>query len=419
LRASESRTLAASIINSKTLSSLQNPVYRLYFFGMLGQFASMNMQMVTGSLLIFRLTESPTLLGTMSLAYAVPMILISIFGGAIADRVQKKRVVVLSLVASGAISLFIALSLATGNLSKEHLGSWWILVLTSFLQGSVMGIMLPARQAIIPEIVTRDQAMNAVALNMLGMNVLSLAAPGIAGFLIDAFDFKAVYFTMTALNLYSAVTVAFIHHTSRVSQQQSNIIEDIKKGFRYIGQDRTILLVLLFTLMVVVLSMPYQQLLPIYVDNILKVGAKGMGALMTVSGVGALVGSLFIANLANKKRGLLLLASGLLSGAALIFFAFSHIWGLSLGLMVFLGLGQSLRGTVGSALLQSYTEPEFMGRVMSILMMQWGVMSLCTFGAGLLAERVPVQWVLGGLSVALLVLTTLSIIFSARLRKLD
>jgi MFS transporter, DHA1 family, staphyloferrin A biosynthesis exporter len=419
LRASESRTLAASIINSRTLSSLQNPVYRLYFFGMLGQFASMNMQMVTGSLLIFRLTESPALLGTMSLAYAVPMILISIFGGAIADRVQKKRVVVLSLVASAAISLFIGLSLATGNLSKEHLGSWWILVLTSFLQGSVMGIMLPARQAIIPEIVSRDQAMNAVALNMLGMNVLSLGAPGIAGFLIDAFDFKAVYFTMTALNLYAAVTVAFIHHTSRVSQQQSNIIEDIKKGFRYIGQDRTILLVLLFTLMVVVLSMPYQQLLPIYVDTILKVGAKGMGALMTVSGVGALVGSLFIANLANKKRGLLLLGSGLLSGAALIFFAFSHIWGLSLGLMVFLGLGQSLRGTVGSALLQSYTEPEFMGRVMSILMMQWGVMSLCTFGAGLLAEIVPVQWVLGGLSVALLILTALSIIFSARLRKLD
>jgi MFS family permease len=419
LRASESRTLVASIINSKTLSSLQNPVYRLYFFGMLGQFASMNMQMVTGSLLIYRLTESPALLGTMSLAYAVPMILISIFGGAIADRVQKKRVVVLSLIASGAISLFIALSLATGNLSKDHVGSWWILVLTSFLQGSVMGIMLPARQAIIPEIVSRDQAMNAVALNMLGMNVLSLGAPGIAGFLIDAFDFKAVYFTMTALNLYAAVTVAFIHHTSRVSPQKTNIIEDIKKGFRYIAQDRIILLVLLFTLMVVVLSMPYQQLLPIYVDNILKVGAKGMGALMTVSGVGALLGSLFIASLANKKRGLLLLGSGLLSGAALIFFAFSHIWGLSLGLMFFLGLGQSLRGTIGSALLQSYTEPEFMGRVMSILMMQWGVMSLCTFGAGLLAEIVPVQWVLGGLSVALLVLTALSIIFSARLRKLD
>jgi MFS transporter, DHA1 family, staphyloferrin A biosynthesis exporter len=415
----ERRTLAAAIVNSRTLSSLQNPVYRLYFFGMLGQFASMSMQMVAGSLLIYRLTDSPALLGMMSLANAVPMILISIFGGAIADRLQKKQILVTGLVGSAAISCFIAISLATGNLSKEHLGSWWMLMLSSFLQGSVMGIMLPARQALIPEMVSRDQAMNAVALNMMGMNVLSLAAPAIAGFLIDAFGFESVYYCMTALNLYAAVVLSLIRHTSRMSNQTGTLLDDIGKGFRYIKADSTIFLVLVFTLVAVVLSMPYQQLLPIYVDTIFGVGAKGLGLLMTVSGVGALIGSLFVAGLPNRKRGVLLLASGLCAGIALFFFSFSRIWIFSVSLMFFLGLAQSLRGTLSSGLLQSYTRPEYMGRVMSVMMMQWGVMSLCTFGAGMLAEFIPVQWVLGGFSVALVALTAIWLVFLPRLRELQ
>jgi MFS family permease len=419
LNVEERPGVRASLYNLKTLSSLQNPVYRLYFFGMLGQFASMNMQMVAGSMLIYRLTDSSGLLGTMSLANAIPMILLSLFGGAIADRVQKKRVLVMGLIASAAISLFVALALTTGHLSKAVPGSWWILMLSSFLQGVVMGVMLPARQAIIPEMVSSEHAMNAVALNMLGMNVLSLFAPGIAGFLIDGFDFKAVYFTMTALNIYAAVTIGLIRHSSRISNQTGNLIEDIKKGFSYILQDRTIFFILFFTLLAVVFSMPYQQLLPIYVDDILKVGATGLGVLMMVSGAGALVGSIAIASLPNKKRGLMLLASALLSGAALIFFAFSRFWGFSLGLIVFVGLGQTIRGTVSSALLQSYTQPEFMGRVMSVLMMQWGVMSLCTFGAGLLAEIIPVQQVVGGLAAALIILAVLSLVFVPRLRRLN
>lgn len=268
---------AAASYASRTLSSLQNPVYRTYFFGMLGQFASMNMQMVTGSLLIYRLTDSAALLGTLSLASAVPMIIMSMFGGAIADRIQKKRILTLGLFVSALISLGVAISLANGYLSREHPGSWWVLMASSFCQGVVMGMTLPARQAIIPEIVSRDHAMNAVALNMLGMNVLSLVAPAAAGFLIDAFDFKSVYFTMTALNIYASILICFIPKTSPMTNQTGSILNDIKEGFKYIRQDTTILFVLAFTLVVVVLSMPYQQLLPIYVDDILKVGATGLG----------------------------------------------------------------------------------------------------------------------------------------------
>jgi MFS transporter, DHA1 family, staphyloferrin A biosynthesis exporter len=413
------RSVAASIANSRTFSSLQNPVYRWYFFGMLGQFASMNMQSVAGGLLIYRLTDSSALLGAMSLAFAFPMIFVSMFGGAVADRVQKKQVLMVSLVASAIISLLIAIALTTGLMSKEQPGSWWLLIFSGVLQGTVMGMMLPARQALIPEIVTRDQAMNAVALNTLGMNVLSLVAPGVAGFLIDAFDFKAVYFAMFGLNLYATYAVGLIKHTSRTSNQTGNLLENIGKGFSYVRRDNVIFLVLAFTLVAVVFAMPYQQLLPIYVDTIFGTGATGLGVLMMVSGAGALVGSLTVASLPNRRRGLILLGSGLLSAIAVILFAFSQVWAFTVVMMVFLGLSQSLRGAVGSALLQSYTSPEYMGRVMSLMMMQWGVMNLCTFGAGLLATVVPVQWVLGGFAATLLVLVCASFVALPRLRRLD
>ncbi len=406
-------------IGLRTFSSLRHPVYRLYFLGMLGQFASMNMQIVTGSLLIYRVTGSSALLGTMALTFAVPMIIFSLFGGAIADRMQKKWVLIYSLLFSTAVSFGIAYALMAGIISRENSGSAWILIGTSLLQGIIMGILLPARQSIIPEIVSRDQAMNAVALNVLGMNVLRLAAPGVAGFLIDAFDFQAVYLTIGSLNLYAAVFLLFVPHTSRIEKSGANILGDIRKGLDYLRKDRTILFVLLFNLVVIMLAMPgQQQLLPIFIDDILKVSATAMGLLLSVSGAGALVGSLIMASLSGKKRGIMLIVTGLISGLSMIGFSFSTSMNLSMMFFIFAGLGQTV-GTVCSALLQSYTEPRFMGRVMSILMLEWGVVSLFAFVAGLMVEALPVQWVIGSFAIILTFISAVTFIFVPHLRKLD
>jgi MFS family permease len=419
VKVSEQKGRTNPFFNIRTFSSLQNPVYRLYFFGMLGQFAAMNMQWITTSLLTFRLTGSPALLGSMALANAIPMIFISLFGGTIADRMQKRLVIIIGLVGTALVNVGIALALSTGALSQAHEGSWWILLLASFLSGIMMGLMMPARQAIIPEIVSREHAMNAVAMNMLGMNALTFVAPGIAGFLIDAFDFKAVYFVMAAMNVWAAVFVFFIRHNSRITRTGANIMTDMQEGFKYIRRDVTILLVLAFTLVVTVLSMSYSQLLPVFTDNILKVGATGMGVLMSVSGAGALIASLVMASLRNKWRGLMLLIGGLVSGIALVGFSFSSSWNFSLAFMVFVGVGQTIRGTVSGALLQSYTEPKYMGRVMAVFSMQWGVVNVCMFIAGLMAQVISVQWVVGGFAMALIVLTIMGMALAPRLRKLD
>jgi MFS family permease len=401
------------------LSSLKNPSYRLYFFATLAHFAAMSMQIVSSPLLIYRLTDSPALLGTMSLVSAAPMIAISVFGGAFADRLHKKKILMAGLLGSAIVALGIGLALATGSLNRENSDSWWILIIASFIQGIIMGLMMPALQAIIPEIVNRDQLMNAIAMNTLGLNVLNLSAPVIAGFVIDSFDFKAVYFAMSVLYVAAAFFILLLPIKSRIISSGRNIMADISQGFRYILKDSLIIFILAYTLIVVVLSMPYQQLMPIFVDDILKVGAKGMGTLMGAAGLGAFIGSIILAALPNKKRGFMLLGSGILSGITLTVFAFSAQWILSLAVLFFIGLAQTFRMTIGNALLQAYTQDIYMGRVMSILNMQWGFMSVCTFLAGILAEVIPVQCVLGSLAMLLGILSLLSLIFFSNIRKID
>ena len=131
------------------------------------------------------------------------------------------------------------------------------------------------------------------------------------------------------------------------------------------------------------------------------------------------MGSIVMASLPNNRRGLLLLIGGLISGVSLLFFAFSSVWTLSLIFIIFVGLSQTMRMTTGSALLQSYTKPEYMGRVMSVFMMQWGVMSLCTFFAGVIAEVVAVQWVIGSLAIMLIIFSVLATFATPHIRRLD
>ena len=169
----------------------------------------------------------------------------------------------------------------------------------------------------------------------------------------------------------------------------------------------------------VIFSMPYIMLLPIFADDILKVGATGLGVLMSVSGIGAMVGSVFLASLPGKKRGVLMLSSTLLLAVALVGFSFSTSWYLSLALIVFVGLGQTGRMTLSNTLLQYYTKDEYLGRVMSLFLMQFGLSSFGTFAAGLLAESMGVQWAVGGFAIVLALVTILALVFVPRLRKLD
>jgi len=408
-----------SLRNLRTFSSFKNPVYRLYYGGMLGQMVGMNMQMMARSLLIYRLTESPLILGAMSLAFAIPMIFFSLFGGVIADRVQKKYVMLVGQAASAVVSVGVGLTITFGYLSADHAGSWWILAVSSLLQGIIMALMMPSRQAILPEIVGEEQLMNAISLSTMGMNTLRFFAPTIAGVLIDTIGFDAVYYTTAGTYILSIVFISFLPLTSTITIRGSSAWVNIKEGLNYIRGETTILIILAFMLLSTVLSMPFMQLMPVFTEDILKVSASMYGILMSVSGVGAVLISLVLASLPNKKRGLMMLVAGIVQGLALVGFSFSSSWYLSLGMIAIVGLGQNGQMALSNTLIQYYVKPEYRGRVMSILLMQFGLMSLSTFLAGALADVWGIQLAVGGFAIVLVFMSVMALAFLRRVRNLD
>ncbi len=408
------------ILGSKqTFRSFKNPVYRLYFVAMAGYYAPWSMQMISRSLLAYRITGSATILGIMSLAFALPMLCLSLFGGVIADRMSKKHVIVAGTAGATLVSLGIALALTLGYISPEHPGSWWILAVAGALQGVIMALMIPARLAIIPEIVGREELLNAVSLNTMLMNGLRMLAPALAGFLVDSFGFATLYYVMTVCYLIATVIFSFMPRTGTAATPGPSALAQVKEGLNYVRHNTTILLILLFTVFAVILTMPYYVLMPIFTEDILMVSASGYGILLSISGAGAIIGSLVLASLPNKKRGLMFLTGNLILSLALIGVFISGSWHISLALIAFVGLGDTTRMSLGNTLLQYYTEEEYHGRVMSIFVMQFGLMGFSAFGAGLLTEVVGVQWAIGGLAAILIPVTLLVMAFVPRLRRLD
>jgi MFS family permease len=410
----------ASRFFNKTFLAFENPAYRFYYIAMAGHWSSMSMQAVVRSLLIYRITGSGAILGLNSLANAIPMLLVSIPGGVIADRLQKKTVVQLSQIAAGLITLWVTVMLLTGYLSPEHPESWWVLVASAALQGFNMGIQMPSRQAIISELVSEKHLMNAISLNNLGMNVFRLLSPALAGFLIDAFGFYIVYAVMTGMYAVAVFCMAFVPATTGPKRVQgTSSLTEIADAWNYIRKEKAILLVMIFSVFATVLGMPYTQLLPMFTEGILHVSATYLGILISVSGAGAIVGSLIIANMSNKRRGSFMLFASLIMCVALLGFAFSRWWYLSLFAVLFIGAGNTGQMAVGNSLVQYYSDASYRGRVLSFYYLGFGFGSLGAFFAGILAESIGAPWAVGGMAMILLLLTLAMLMMSPKLRKLD
>lgn len=402
-----------------TFRSLNDPVYRRYFVAMLAQMAALNMQMFARSLLIYRLTGSLAILGGMAAANALPLLVLSLFGGVIADRFQKKYVVMFGHFASALAALAVALLLSSGYLSRDNDGSWWVLMAASVAQGAVMGLTMPSRESLIREIVPTERVLNAVSLNSMGMHAFRLFGPALTGFIVLTSGFETVYYAIAGSYLAAALLITILPRTSRASSDRMNVVTAIKQGFGYLRGETTMVFTIGFFLVGVILSMPYTMLMPAFADDVLKVGTEGMATLMVFSGIGSVAAALVLASLPNKRRGLMLLGGSLALSLGLVAFAFSESWGLSLGMIIIVGAGQSVQMTMVGALIQYYVDPRYLGRVMSILMMQFGFVNLGIFAAGVLAEEIGVQWAVGGFAMALVVLTLAMMAFAGRVRRLD
>jgi MFS family permease len=419
-----------------TFAALKVPAYRIFFGALLMQMSAMNMQMVARTWFMYELTGSAAMLGVVGLGAALPIITVSLFGGVLADRIRKKSILVAGQSASALVALGIAVSITVGTISWIHL------FVAALLQGLVMALMMPARQALIYELVGEDTLMNAIALNAAAMNFIRLTAPAFAGFFIAFWDVEGVYYIMTVLYAIGFMFAVRLPRTAKSPRRESSPIQELTEGLRYIRHNADVLAILVLTLLATILSMPYLFLLPVFTRDIFLVdvsiferfaswpligslllalgeSSARQGLLISVSGLGALVGSLVVASMSSRKRGLIFLLSLLLTSVPLVAFSAtgSYLWALTF--FIVMGLGQAGRLALSNTLLLANTDDIHQGRVMSVYIMNWGITLVGVFFVSILADLVGVQLAVGGSAGLLAVITLYYLFMTPRIRGLN
>ncbi len=404
----------------KTFESFKNPVYRVYYGSMAGQWAVQSMLMMTNALLVYRLTGSGAIIGVVTLAQALPQLLIALLGGTIADRVQKKYILLFSQIVLALVAFGFAVMFSMGYVTPER---WWLLLIVAICEGSLLGFLQPASFSILPEIVGEERVMNAISLASIGQTTLRLGGPSLAGFLIDAYGFAIIYYLMSGLYIIGIVFAIFLPHTRQITAEQKgsrrSTLADMGEGLSYIKRETTIMLIVIFVLVHVIAGQPFMQLMSIFTEDILKVRAMGLGILTSVSAAGSLIGALIMASLPNRRRGAILILSGVIMGIAVAIFAWSESWYLTLMVMPFTGLGVVMHGTMTATLIQYYVDPGYRGRMQSFTTMGMGLAGFGTFIAGVLSDWVGVQWAVGGMGILLLVVSLGYFIFVRQVARLE
>ena len=402
---------------NRTFHSLANPNYRKFWISLIFLMAGINMQQMARAQLAWDLSHDAFLVALVGSGFAPPILIFGLFGGSLADRWNRRRMIqyaqlVVSLVAAG-----VGVSIVTGHISI------WILFGAALTQGVCWSFMMPARQAIIPQLVGERELTNAIALNASGMALMTLAGPGIGGLAYGWLGPQATYFLMSAL-----MFVAFLMMTrvkverpdaAAPGRRRENVFDSIVDGLRYSARNKTILILLLLTLATTMTSQSFRALMPAQVELIFDGGPRQVGLLMSTIGVGALIGSLFIAGLTdNVKRGVVLLLAGALSAVAILASTFVTVFLIGVIAMLALGLGDSGRRALNSALILEQTDAEHRGRVMGIYMLNFGLRPIGAIPLGILAERTSLQTSFAVAGAVLMISVILVWILAPRIRRL-
>ena len=357
--------------------------FRWVWVGSFVSFTAMMMQMITRGWLVLRLADdSPLALALVMVSFSVPSTFVSLIGGALADRISRKRLIVMSQSGSAALTLLL------GVLDFTGVVAFWHVLAIGFANGSMMALSMPSRQAILSDIVPEESLMNAISLNNSAMNLTRIIGPALAGLLIVFIDTSGVFFLVAGIHVFAAGSMAMVKAGSTPSTAtRRGMGGDIKAGFAYAASDRAMLGVILLMLLSTLFGSSYWALMPAWAREALDVQSDGLGILMTIMGVGALVGTLGLAAIPNiKRRGLMLLASCLIWGVALAAFSQTTSYSVAVPFLLVLGLASAVFMSLNMTMMQILAPPEMRGRMMAIGMMSFGAMPLSALPFGALAE---------------------------------
>ena len=372
------------------------------------------MQMIARSYLVYDMTESAKLLGSVSAAGGLPMLILAPFGGAIADRMNRKNLIQFGQLTLAIIAISIGISIHIGEIS------WLQLLLAAILQGIVWPFVMPARQALIPQLVGHKNISNAVALQAAAMSLTTMTAPAIAGILYAFIGPEGVYHTISISILLSLILTSLISNPpDKNPRSKSHVLEEIWEGFSYVKKNRLLITLMAITLSTILLTVPIKFLLPIFVTDIYQRESGAFGLLMSVIGIGSLAGSIFIAWLGQWKRGLLLILGSFVSGLAILILGLIPVYSIAIGLMVLIGLGEASRRTLSMGLIMEQVDDKHQARVMSFFTMSFGLMPLGIFPAGIAIDLIGPEKTVATMGIAMLIITTIVFLRQKTIRGLQ
>lgn len=375
------------------LRSLRHRNFRLFFGGQLISLIGTWMDTIAEAWLVYRLTGSSLLLGTMAFASQIPVFLLAPIGGTVADRHNRHHLII----ATQSASMVLAGILAWLTLSHRIEGHIHYLFIIAALLGVVNAFDIPARQAFLMDMVGRDDLMNAIALNSSMFNGARIIGPSIAGILVAKIG-EGWCFAANSISYIAVITGLVMMEVRRPELRLAakSTVENIIEGFRFARHSNAVRALLLLVGLVSLVGMPYSVLMPIFAAQILHGGARALGILMGATGVGALIGALALAS----KRGMRGLSKWVAVtsstfGAALIAFSFSRSFYLSIIFLVPVGLSMMVQMAATNTLLQAMVPDQLRGRVIALYsMMFMGMAPFGSFFAGAVAQKIGAPWTL-------------------------
>src|SRR5437667_6146738 len=392
----------------RTFVALRHRNFRLFWFGQLISLIGTWMQTIGQAWLVLELTHSAWLLGVVGALQFLPIMLLSLSGGVLADRLPKRKVLLFTQSFAMLQATILWILVATG-----HIQVWEVLVLASLL-GLTNSVDMPTRQAFVVEMVGREDLPNAIALNSSLFNMARVVGPGLGGliiawlgvaplFLLNAISFIAVIIGLALIrmnDLYALVK----RSTSKGEAPKQNTLQSLREGLAYVARTPSVLLVIAVIGVISLFGINFNVVLPLFATDVLHSGAMGFGFLSAAFGIGSLLSALWLAWGNRKPSVQYLLIAAFVFAVLEILFAFSHLYVLSLILIAAVGFAMIAFSANSNTALQTVTPDHLRGRVMSVYMVVFaGSVPLGNLFTGGLAH-------LYGAPIALLVGAGLSLI---------
>ena len=380
----------------QTFAALAVLHFRVLWVATLFAFTGFFMSTVVNGVMAFELTGSNTAVGLVVFSQGLAMTLLGPLGGAYADRLPKRRVVVVGSLTSGLVFA------ATGGLTHTGAIAMWHLALGAGVLGSCFAFHGPARQAIVPDIVPADRRGNAMALSQVANNASRVSGPALAGWLLawPALGAAGAYFTMAGLYAMAALSLSWLPRSRRRGDLDTRVLADVVAGLRYVRARPQLRVLLLMFVAVIMTGFPYIAVLPGFVANQLERGPETVGLLMGVAALGGLATSVAVARFADSPRARGIYSGlGLAFGASLVALSRAPDYHAALWLSFAVGAANGGFQTLANACLLHATEALFVGRVMSLSMLAFGGFGLMGLPIGALADAFGERTALAAMGV--------------------